>query len=652
MAARLRLAEPSMTVSPSTSGGGAPPPHANFLAGLLESTSLVIYLKDIAGRYIYVNRRYEALAGVSRDLLLGKTDDDFFPPDVAKLFREQDAQVVARRGLIEFEETVPLPGGVCSFLTEKFPLFDEHGDVYAVGGFCTEITSQKSRADESLAEERERLAVTVRSLGEGVIATDKAGRVTLLNRAAELLTSTTQSDAVGRTVDEVLLAGELAHEGAFGVMVRDALAGKQRPPVAEEAVVFSAKGVEHTVIPSASAVRDRGGDVIGAVLCLRDVTAQRQADAERAQIRRLESIGSLAGGLAHDFNNLLTGVVGNLGLLVDDPAIHGPARETLEAATRACRKATALSRQLLTFASGGVLARRPLALAPLLADSARLVLQGSNVSSHQELPADLRLVEGDDAQLRQVFVNLLTNAREAMPDGGTVWIRGENVALAEPMLELPAGRYVRLTVTDDGRGISADALPRIFDPYFSSNEPGRGLGLAIVHSVVRRHGGHIWAQSAEGEGTSFFLMLPATDKRLVAEPEGIGACPGRVLVMDDEEVVIQVAESILQRAGYSVVVARDGAAAVAAYSGALDSGEPFDAVILDVAVRGGMGGREAAAEIRAVDPAANIIFSSGGYATAGDADAELALSPMLQKPYTRGQFVGAVAASIRSRRHP
>lgn len=635
-------------------GGRAVGAHPDFLAGLLDSTSLAVYLKDIEGRYLYVNRRYERLSTIPREALIGKRDHDFFPPEVADLFRAQDREVVARRALVEFEETIPLPGGALSFITEKFPLFDAKGEVCAVGGFCTEITSQKNRADESLAAERERLAVTVGCIGEGIVATDTRGGVILLNPAAEALTGMSQADAGGRAVDEVLLTAEAASGGGFGRLVREALVAAGAPAAARDMVIVSALGAKRTVVPRAAAVRDRRGHVIGAVLSLRDVTEQRQADEELFKIRSLESLGFLAGGIAHDFNNLLTGIIGNLELLGEELAAAGPARELLKDATATSRKATALSRQLLIFADGGDVVRKTLALGPLLRDTAHFVLRGSNVKSRVSAPRGLWPIDGDDAQFTQVLGNLLINAREAMPDGGTVWIRGENHALAEPLLHLPAGRYVRLTVRDDGPGIAAAILARVFNPYFSSKARGSGLGLAIVYSVVRRHGGHVWAESTEGKGAVFTLLLPAADKPVPKHPAagraGLKKGRGRILVMDDESVIADIAGKILRRAGYTVSVEQEGAAAVAAYREAFDAGKRFDAVILDLAVPGGMGGRAAAAEILALDPKANVILSSGcSKDQRGDSLAAAGRHSFLEKPYTIQQLTRTVAAAIRGR---
>ncbi|MDD5303853.1 MAG: PAS domain-containing protein [Elusimicrobia bacterium] len=641
-------------MKPAKRGGKGAGARADFLEGLLDSTRLVVYLKDAEGRYLYVNRRYELLACVPREALLGKRDHDFFPPEVADLFRLQDREVAARRTSAEFEETFPLPGGVHSFITEKFPLFDEKGEVHATRGFCTEITSQKNRADESLAEERERLAVTVRSITSGIVATDANGCVILLNPAAEALTGKSQAGAEGCPVDEILQAADAASEGAFGRLVREALAPAGAPVADRDVVIVSARGAKRTVVPSAAAVRDRRGNITGAVLCLRDVTEQRQTDEELFKIRSLESLGFLAGGIAHDFNNLLTGIIGNLELLGEEIGASGPAREMLKDAERICGKATTLSRQLLTFADGGTPVRKTFALGPLLKDTAHLILHGSTVKSLVTAPGNLWPIDGDEAQFTQLLGNLLINAREAMPGGGTVWIRAENHPLAEPMLHLPAGRYVRLTIRDDGPGIAAAILSRVFNPYFSSKARGSGLGLAIVYSVVRRHGGHVWAESTEGKGAVFTVLLPASGKPVPKRPAagraGLKKGKGRVLVMDDEAVVADIARKILRRAGYAVSVEREGAAAVAAYRKAFEAGRRFDAVILDMTVPDGMGGSEAAAEILALDPKASMILSSGySKDELSDFVAAAGRLSFLEKPYTVQQLTRMVSAAIRRR---
>ena len=295
--------------------GSAPAEQFNiFTGGLLDNTRLVIYLKDADGRYIYVNRRYEDLAGVPRSFLAGKRDTDLFPREVAELFIEQDRQVMAARKPVEFEETIPLRDGVHSFITEKFPMFGPGGRVTAVGGFCTEITTQKDRAAESLAEERERLAVTMRSISDGVVATDTRCAVTMMNTSAEELAGVPPKDAAGRQVDDVLVQLSGSPGRLFARLAESAMSGGAGAG-APAAVTLLSRGLPRTVLPSAGAVKDRGGSVIGAVITLRDVTrsmelelqaklaAESVLEAREQEKRRLSAllqdiVGSLQVGLS------------------------------------------------------------------------------------------------------------------------------------------------------------------------------------------------------------------------------------------------------------------------------------------------------------------------------------------------------------------
>ncbi len=595
-----------------------------------------------------------------RAVLVGKTDDDFFPKEVAELFRTQDAEVMNRREMIEYEETIPLPGGVRSFITEKFPLFDANGKISAVGGFCTEITSQLDRADESLAAERERLAVTVRSIAEGLVATDTLGRVILLNPTAENFAGTKSESLAGRTIEDVFSAADTQERAALAKLVGEVLSApgdEHLTPSSRGLTLTTPTSGKRDIVATSAAVRDRQGKHIGAVLSLRDVTEQRRLDAERFKMRSLESLGFLAGGIAHDFNNLLGGIIGNLGLILDEPSLPKEARDSLEEISRICARATALSRQLLTFAGGGSPARAPIDLPSLLQDTARLVLRSTCVHFHLSAPPGVSRVLGDDAQLTQVFGNLFVNSKDAMPSGGGIWASLENHDLTVPLLHLAPGRYVRAVVRDDGPGIPPEILPHIFDPYFSSKKSGSGLGLAIVHSVLKRHGGHIWTESSPGSGAHFVILLPATDQRPEARA---GAAPARrapsgssALIMDDEPSILAAARRILSGAGYIVETASEGKQALAAYKRSRKNGRPFSVIILDLTIRGGMGGVEAARRILSLDERAPVILSSGySEEIMSAAASRVGKLPMLRKPYTREQLLQATARASRRRRVP
>lgn len=585
-----------------------------LFSGLLDSTNLVVYLKDGEGRYVYVNKRYETLAGVTLEQLRGLTDSDIFPPEVAALFGEQDAQVVAAGRPHEFEETIPLPGGVKSFITEKFPLLDADGELRGVGGFCTEITMQESRAEESVSVERERLACTLRCIGDAVIGTDTEGAIVTVNLAAEELLGLRGVELLGRPIDEVLCAPAETSD-VSSRLVAEALA-PDAPEVIERALEISAaKGALRRTVCVVSAVRDRNQRTVGAVLALRDVTERERLEAELFQVRKLESLGTLAGGIAHDFNNYLTTVLGHLALARAE-GLDAKLEPLLEAAQSAAESAAGVARQLLTFAKGGAPRRQPVNLAEVARSVAELALRGSAVQARFELPAEFPAVLADAGQLDQVVSNLVINALHAMPTGGTLTLRLEEVERDVARPGLPAGRYLQLEIEDDGIGIPEDHLALVFDPFFTTTRGGSGLGLASCASIVKRHEGALTVRSEPRRGSVFTLLLPALKEPAPATRprDVVNELPrgsGHILAMDDDEGIRSLFARLLPDLGYEVTLAADADEAVARFAEAREAGRPFHAVILDVTIRGGQGGVETLARLQQIDPAVRAAVMSG-----------------------------------------
>jgi signal transduction histidine kinase/CheY-like chemotaxis protein len=348
---------------------------------------------------------------------------------------------------------------------------------------------------------------------------------------------------------------------------------------------------------------------------------ERQAglEAEVERATRLESLGVLAGGIAHDFNNLLTVVMGNVSLAMLDEKAAGAAGGFLREIDRAAHRARDLTQQLLTFAKGGEPLRAPVALASIVREVADSVVTGPAVRCEHAAVPGLWEAAADKGQVAQAIRNLLLNAVEAMPRGGVIRISLDNEEIAAGATPpLAAGRYVRLVIADSGDGIKSDVLPRIFDPYFSTKRTGGGLGLATTYSIVKRHQGHIAAASIPGQGATFALWLPAAESPPSAEPSPTipAAAPlppksARVLLMDDEESIRTLGSRLLELLGLEVTVVADGAAAVREFSAARHSGRPFDLLILDLTIPGGMGGKETIAALRRIDVQVPAIVSSG-----------------------------------------
>jgi nitrogen-specific signal transduction histidine kinase/CheY-like chemotaxis protein len=346
-----------------------------------------------------------------------------------------------------------------------------------------------------------------------------------------------------------------------------------------------------------------------------DITDRKAREEELLYGRKLESIGILAGGIAHDFNNLLAGILGNIELAKMLTVREGNVYERLEEAGQATLRAKDLTMQLLTFSKGGEPVKSIIAIGELIKESVRFALRGSNVKCEFSIPDNLWPVDVDEGQMNQVVNNVIINADQAMPEGGTITVACENVTLgASEVPPLKEGKYIRISVEDRGIGISKEHLSRIFDPYFTTKQRGSGLGLATSYSIIKKHHGQITVESARGVGTVIRIYLPASEGTVVkkdVKKEELLKGAGRILVMDDDEILRGASKSMLKVLGYEVALAQEGAEAIAAYQQAKEAGRPFDAVIMDLTIPGGMGGKETIKKLLEIDPAAKAIVSSG-----------------------------------------
>jgi two-component system cell cycle sensor histidine kinase/response regulator CckA len=347
---------------------------------------------------------------------------------------------------------------------------------------------------------------------------------------------------------------------------------------------------------------------------LAEMEQRKQVEEELLRGRKLESLGVLAGGIAHDFNNFLTIISGNIALAKMFLKPADSVCDILDQAAVACERATSLASQLLTFGKGGAPVRKPVPLAGVVKDAVDLARAGAQVTIDLDMGADLWSSEIDTEQISQALHNILLNARQAMPEGGIIEVHAENVVFDKDSLPLRSGKYVRISVRDHGGGIEADVLPRIFDPYFTTKQRGSGLGLATAHAIIGKHEGHITVQSILGAETTFSVYLPACAPAQPAESgsgQHLQSGSGRILVMDDEEALRKLLAQILKRLGYEAECAREGTEAIELYHRARDSGRPFDAVLVDLTIPGGLGGKEVAARLREIDDSVILIVSSG-----------------------------------------
>ncbi|MBN2078547.1 MAG: PAS domain S-box protein [Spirochaetes bacterium] len=500
-------------------------------------------------------------------------------------------------------------------------------------------TSQRE-LNERLAREKEQLTAILKSIGDAVIATDGEGRVILMNSAAEDLTGKSQEEALGMAALELIRLPQGTLPVGDGSSPPLPLSDGNGSPFITDIplTIQRGDGTECVVEIAGTPLRQPGGDRPGMVLAVRDITAKTKLEKEILKASKIESLGLLAGGIAHDFNNLLTAVIGNLSLLrsmLDESDRDRLA--ILERVEQASRRAANLTRQLLTFSRGGEPVKKRASVQDLLLDNIGFLLSGSAIKARFDIQQSLWPVEVDPDQISQVIHNLVINAMQAMHDGGELLVRADNLDAA-PSLPLAKGRYVRISFSDQGTGIPEQNLGRVFDPYFSTKPKGTGLGLSICYSILKKHGGGIDVESAEGVGSTFHIYLPATEGEAMPKTPTTpvtGTRQGRILVMDDEEQVRNVASALLSHLGYEVECVGDGAEAVERYRLARDEGRPFSAVILDLTVPGGMGGREAVRLLLKQDPSAVALVSTGYSGDPVMANyRDFGFSGALGKPYT------------------
>lgn len=498
---------------------------------------------------------------------------------------------------------------------------------------------------QTLEDERQRYQELFDFAPDGYLVTDMEGIILDANRSAISFINVNRLSLIGKP-----LAIFVSHEQQT---FRSRLAEMKKETAVQienwELNMLSGKRLPFPVSITVGKVSSSRGGNAELRWLLRDITKRKQMEEELQKADKLESVGVLAGGIAHDLNNFLTVILGNLSLVKRCTQEDLKATRYLQYMEEAIRQTGNLTWQLLTFASGGNPLTKAVSLSKLIEEDSTFALSGSNTRCDLYLTEDLPSVEIDWGQITQVITNLLINADQAMLHGGTIKIRAEELTVFGETDNLPLqpGNYVALSITDEGPGIASKILSKIFDPYFTTKEQGSGLGLTICYSIVKKHGGHISVQSVEGKGTSFTIYLPVSSvqaEKEVDEDELIMGV-GKVLLMEDEESVRQTANEMLIFLGYDVELAGDGAEAVKLYKEAFLSDRPFDVVITDLTVRGGMGGKMAVSELIKVDPKVKAIVSSG-YSSDSFSDYKTyGFCNVIAKPY-RLQELGKVMSSV------
>ncbi len=564
-----------------------------FVADLIDHSSLQIYVKDRAGRYLLVNQAFETISDRKREVVLGRTDVEVFPGHDGERFRQNDLAIMAS-GLARTmeEELTGADGRPRTFISTKFPVRDGTGAIIGLCGMTLEITERKQ-----IEEAHTQLATVVEQASEVIVVTDLRGTIQYVNPAFEQSTGYSRAEALGQN-PRILKSGK--HDEAFYRNLWETL--KRGETWRGRFINRRKDGPLYYEDASITPIRNAAGKVINYVAAKRDVTREVQLEAQFLQAQKMEAVGRLAGGVAHDFNNILQAILGFCEMLLDEMPKDGAHRQDVLEIQKSATSATGLTRQLLAFSRRQALNPTVVELNQLVKNTKPMLqrIVGEDIRLAEALAPDLYPIKADAGNIEQVIMNLVVNARDAMPGGGTLTLATRNIEFAEEELKdfsaARAGRFVCLSVTDTGCGMSKEVLEHIFEPFFSTKGPekGTGLGLSVIYGIAQQHQGWVNAYSEEGKGSTFRVYFPALP---VDRSEGSGNTDGArpasargkgesILIIEDDAVIGSLYERMLGQAGYRIHLAKTASAAREVF--AKEHGR-FDLIFTDVVLPDGNG---------------------------------------------------------------
>ena len=582
---------------------------------LIEKAPIGIVSIDQNNKIVEANDKFFEIINVSKNDEIAEIKstkiDKIFNPVIIK-----DIEECLSTGITSVNEKpfISMTGMKRQLRYNLAPSTDQNYTINGVLIILEDVTDRKQMEVE-LQTEKEKLDVTIQSIGDALISMDIDGRITLMNKLAEELTGWKQSEALGVHIESVFKVSDTKFVKELDTPVNKEMQTSKIVHHSENTVLVSNDGKERHISYTGTTIKDSKNNSVGIVLVFRDITDKIKFEKDLLNTQKLESLGILAGGIAHDFNNILTGVLLNIQLsklkLDENDKVFLNIKEAEEAILRA----KGLTQQLLTFAKSGTPIKKTISIKDLLIDIVNFSLRGSSVVSKYRIATNLLNVEIDSGQVGQVINNLVINAVQAMPTGGSITVNAENCIVDEnALVALNPGKYIRISIADEGIGMHESIMSRIFDPYFTTKQKGSGLGLATSYSIIKNHDGLITFNSKEGYGSTFVVYLPASGEKIeVFDDVENEQCDlhGRVLVMDDDSSIRLTLTHFMHDLGLQIESAEDGAQAIYKFKKAFETKKPFDLVILDLTIPGGMGGAEAIKKIREVHSDVKAIVSSG-----------------------------------------
>ncbi|MBE9572348.1 MAG: PAS domain S-box protein [Proteobacteria bacterium] len=612
--------------------------------GISHSMADWIWEVDKYGRYTFASGKVKEIIGYEPEELIGKTPFELMPEDSEKRIGAYLKKVVSeKKPIADLEHwTLTKEGDSICLLTNGVPILNEKGESYGYRGVDKDITERKQAE-----EERMRLATAIEQATESVVITDRDGTIQYVNPAFESITGYCRQEAVGQN-PRTLKSGKHREEFytdlwntiASGKVWRGHFINKNKNGTLYEE--------EATISP----IKNTAGEIINFVAVKRDVTEEIKLEDKLRQAQKMEAIGTLAGGIAHDFNNILSAIIGYTELAEYEIPEGSKTREKLKEVLKAGRRAKDLVKQILAFSRQGDQERKPLQISHIVKEALKLLRASlpTTIEIRRNIEPDTGIIEADPTQIHQVMMNLCTNAAHAMNNKGgmlevgirNVEVGNEDIGLEYP--NVPPGHYVLLTIRDTGHGMSAGVVERIFDPYFTTKEKGEGtgLGLAVVHGIVKSYGGTITVYSEIGKGSTFNIYLPAIEKKVEEEKETGEAIPTghqRILFVDDEPALVDIGKKMLEHLGHEVVVRTSSLEALEAFR---NNSERFDLVISDKTMPQ-MTGFDLARELKQIRPDIPIILCTGfSDTTDSDKAKAMGISGLVMKPIVMREMAEAI----------